>query len=321
MFFAQLNLSLLEISLLLGCAIILGFTVRFFLANRKAMKEVMKPKTHQPSPVPDDLFLDPLPVRKQMAPAPKTSRSVAKTASSLQLEEPLLQHKAIAAQLSSDAVSPQAVSSLKNTLLKQRETLQQLLEKVDTLEDSAQDRNELKRENENLQQKVEELEIELEIKESELKKAKQQEAVAQQMAARIDEVYKEFELLQQKIAILERQANQGTSVTLELEDLQQSCNQLQKELVRKQDKLEEVIAENQRLHQMLSVTEDKLVEANLQRQQLLKKVQYLQGVNTDIQNVNESNHKLQKELRRIGELESMLNLMTEERERLSKSKR
>jgi uncharacterized protein YoxC len=66
----------------------------------------------------------------------------------------------------------------------------------------------------------------------------------------------------------------------------------------------------------LSTTEDKLAEANLQRQQLQKKVQFLQEVNNDMQHVSESNQKLQNELRRIGELESMLSMIAEERDRL-----
>jgi len=66
--------------------------------------------------------------------------------------------------------------------------------------------------------------------------------------------------------------------------------------------------------------EDKLAEANLQRQQLQKKVQFLQELNADMQNISETNKKLQTELRRIGELESMLTMMAEERDQLLRKK-
>ena len=79
-----------------------------------------------------------------------------------------------------------------------------------------------------------------------------------------------------------------------------------------------MISENQRLHTALSTTEDKLAEANIQRQQLQKKVQFLQDINNDLQHVSESNQRLQNELRRIGELESMLSMIAEERDRLLK---
>jgi chromosome segregation ATPase len=136
------------------------------------------------------------------------------------------------------------------------------------------------------------------------------------MSVRIEEVYKEFDELQKNIGNLEKQANKTTVLSLELEDVKQSYEQVHKELIRKQEKLETAIAENQRLHAALSTTEDKLAEANLQRQQLQKKVQFLQDMNNDIRNISDSNHKLQNELRRIGELESMLSMIAEERDRL-----
>jgi len=171
-------------------------------------------------------------------------------------------------------------------------------------------------ENEELEKKIEKLELLLDTKDGEIKRIKQQEAVAQQMAARIDEVYKEFDLLQHKIISLEKQAGKANELTIELEDAKQLSEQLQKDLERKHEKLEELIEESQRLHTLLNTTEDKLAEANLQRQQLQKKVQFLQDVNNDMQNVSESNKKLQNELRRIGELESMLSMIADERDRL-----
>jgi len=66
--------------------------------------------------------------------------------------------------------------------------------------------------------------------------------------------------------------------------------------------------------------EDKLSEANLQRQQLHKKVQFLTDLNNDMQSIADTNKKLQTELRRIGELESMLNMMSEERDFLLRKK-
>ena len=88
--------------------------------------------------------------------------------------------------------------------------------------------------------------------------------------------------------------------------------------MKKEEKIRELSVENGRLHEQLNTTEDKLSEANLQRQQLLKKVQFLEEVNNDIQQMSDTNRKLKNELRRVGELESMLNLITEERDALLK---
>lgn len=78
--------------------------------------------------------------------------------------------------------------------------------------------------------------------------------------------------------------------------------------------------DNHRLRNNLETLEDKLAEANMQRQQLQKKVQFLQELNSDMQSLSDTNKKLQTEIRRIGELESMLNMMAEERDYLLKKK-
>ena len=68
----------------------------------------------------------------------------------------------------------------------------------------------------------------------------------------------------------------------------------------------------------LTETEDKLKEANFQRQQLQKRVAYLEELNNDMQAVADANKKLEGQLKRIGELESMLNMVAEERDELAK---
>ena len=144
--------------------------------------------------------------------------------------------------------------------------------------------------------------------------------MSQKMMTKIDEVYKEFDQLQIKINTLEKQASRASHLEIELEDTRQSYEQLHKDLVRKQERLEETMSENQRMRQELDQLEDKLAEANLQRQQLQKKVQFLQELNDDMQSITETNKKLQTELRRIGELESMLTMMAEERDYLLRKK-
>ena len=53
----------------------------------------------------------------------------------------------------------------------------------------------------------------------------------------------------------------------------------------------------------------------------MKKVQFLESINTEFQQVTDANKKLQNELRRIGELESMLSMMADERDNLLQRKR
>jgi uncharacterized protein (DUF3084 family) len=115
---------------------------------------------------------------------------------------------------------------------------------------------------------------------------------------------------------LEKQANRANNLAIELEDTRQAYEQVHKDLLRKNEKLEEAFRENQQLQHQFNSLEDKLAEANLQRQQLQKKVQFLQDLNADLQSISDTNKKLQTELRRVGELESMLNMIAEERDYL-----
>jgi Tfp pilus assembly protein PilO len=67
-----------------------------------------------------------------------------------------------------------------------------------------------------------------------------------------------------------------------------------------------MMEENQRLTRLLADAEDKLREANFQRQQLMKKVNFLEELNNDLQQVAEHNKKLENQLRRISEIEALL---------------
>ena len=306
------NLTLFEIFILQIGAIILGITIYFFWTSNRALSATLKQSKSKLDIVPKKTFLE----RVGLGNTTLDDLEQRVTQLRQKVSAEVSAKKTTPLPQTSEPVSTANVLSLKDSLLHQQHTLEGLLSKIDAIEEGNYNKKELAQKNEELEQKIERLELELDAKEGEINRVKQQEALAQQMASRIDEVYKEFDILQNKIASLEKQANKANSLTLELEDAKQLTEQLQKELVRKQDKLEETIAEGQRLHSTLSITEDKLAEANLQRQQLQKKVQFLQDITNDMQHVSESNQKLQTELRRIGELESMLSMISEERDRL-----
>lgn len=204
------------------------------------------------------------------------------------------------------------VRSLKDTITQQQEMLNEYLKNVEELEN--ENRKELSQQNEELHNEIKRLETIIAKKDNDIDALKQQAGMVQKMSDKIEEVYREFELLQEKMTTLESQAGKANNMAIELEDTKQAYEQLYKDVSRKQEKLEEAMMEAQRLRQELEVTEDKLAEANFQRQQMQRKIQFLQDMNTDMLNMSETNKKLQTELRRIGELESMLNMMSEERD-------
>jgi chromosome segregation ATPase len=198
-------------------------------------------------------------------------------------------------------------NDLKQTIRQQQKVLDQLLQRVDQMDAQKED----------VSFKTTTV---LEQKEAELQKTKHQLQAAQKVAGRVTEVYEEFDHLQQKMADLEENASRATELAMELDEVQQAYTQLRKDLARKQERLQEVVAENEHLHQRLSETEDKLTEANLQRQQLAKKVQLLESINTELQQMSDANKKLKNELRRIAELESMLSMVSDERDLLLKKR-
>jgi hypothetical protein len=80
--------------------------------------------------------------------------------------------------------------------------------------------------------------------------------------------------------------------------------------------LQTISSEHQQLSLQMDETSDRLRDANFQRQQLQKRVSYLEELNNDLHVVADANKKLEGQLRKIGELESMLNVVSEERDDL-----
>lgn len=165
---------------------------------------------------------------------------------------------------------------------------------------------------------LDELRLQLQRKETELKEVQQQNELSSKLQGHFEEVQAGYEELQEKVQKMEQQAWQSAEIAIKLDNLEQANEQLEKTVLKKEEKLRELTVENGRLHEVLNQTEDKLTEANLQRQQLIKKVHFLEEIGNDIQQMSDANRKLKNELRRVAELESMLNLITEERDALLK---
>jgi chromosome segregation ATPase len=311
MTFIAINLTLIELIVLPLAVITFGVTVYFFIKSRKTLQETLRATKNTAS-----------------IETKKEKRSSFKHSSLTELEdqlsrmrnEPILpkQERIETSSKRTTQKEEMAVQDLKNTIAQQQRMLDSYLQKVEELENEGKE--ELNSKIDDLERKVDELSGVLEEKEEEIKDLKQQASAGQRMAAKIEEVYREFEQLQTKMAVLEKQANRANNLAIELEDTRYSYEQVHKELLRKQEKLEEHMEDNQRMRLQMDELEDKLSEANLQRQQLYKKVQFLTDLNNDMQSISDTNKKLQTELRRIGELESMLNMMAEERDFLLRKK-
>jgi hypothetical protein len=176
----------------------------------------------------------------------------------------------------------------------------------------------IEEENDQLSKEIRELKHMLGQKEVEVKNIQQKESLTREMTSMLDNAYSDFNALQGKIQKLESQLSASKMLNLEYEDMVESYYKVSREAEEQKNKLQATSLQNQQLTLQLNETEDKLRESNFQRQQLLKRVAYLEELNTDLQIVADANKKLEHQLRRIGELESMLNVVSEERDNLIK---
>jgi len=299
-----IQLSVIEIAVLCAGLAILGLAIHFFISSRRSLKQALQRSQAEVYARPG--FYGKPVVEKDRPEKPARREAQKESAQSLPAFEEL--------RLASRP-KPQkedSVEHLKETIMQQQRLLNGFLRQVEEIETEGKEEMEL--ENRKLHEEIRDLEARLEKKSADIDDLHQKAATAERMAARIEEVYSEFEQLQAKMQQLEKQAGRANNLALELEDTRQAYEGVHKDLLRKNEKLEELFAENQRLQGELNTVEDKLAEANLQRQQLQKKVLFLQDLNTDLQSVSDTNKKMQTELRRIGELESMLNMIAEERD-------
>ena len=299
-----IQLSIIEIAVLCAGLAILALAIHFFISSRRSLKQALQRSQAEVYARPG-FYGKPATEKKAEKPVkPEPVKEVTRS--------PLLEELQLATRPKSN--KEDSVEHLKETIMQQQKLLNGFLRQVEEIE--TEGREEMELENRKLNEEIHDLEARLERKSADMEELRQKAATAERMAARIEEVYSELEQLQAKMQQLEKQAGRANNLALELEDTRQAYEGVHKDLQRKNEKLEELFGENQRLQADLNTVEDKLAEANLQRQQLQKKVAFLQDLNADLQSMSDTNKKLQTELRRIGELESMLNMIAEERDLL-----
>lgn len=157
---------------------------------------------------------------------------------------------------------------------------------------------------------LKELQARLEAKETEIQRLRQQEAYAQKLQEQFMDVQDAFEEVQQKLQQMEAQAWQTAELNLQLEQVTDASEKLELALFKKEEKMRELSVENGKLRNTCHELETQLSEARLQQQQLQRKVQLLEGLNTDILQMAEATRKLKNGIVRAAELESMLHSIT-----------
>ncbi|HET9429860.1 MAG TPA: hypothetical protein VFO70_01730, partial [Chitinophagaceae bacterium] len=324
-----LTLSLGEIIVLMLGAIVLGITIHFFITSRRNLKASLSPAREKSSQNLNEWksrYFNDIEVRdkeltllrKQLLEAEENLNIY-----SIEAEEMRKDNKRLQAELETARKSippgqgekPAYVEELRSaqvSLQAHNEKINKLLEQIDVIKETEEKQQAILRDNEELYNQIEDLQAMLAQKEQEINASQQNASISKEMTSMLDNAYLEFNALQDKIIKLETQLNSSGKLSMEYEDLKEDYYKVSQDYEQQKIKLAASILEARELRSSLEETEDSLKEANFQRQQLQKRVHHLEELNNDLQAMTEANKRLEGQIRRIGELESMLNVVAEE---------
>jgi chromosome segregation ATPase len=326
----HLTLSVIEIIVLLSGAIILGITIHFFIASRRGLKtsSVETEKINRTLEEWKMKYFNDIELRDRDLSAVKQQLQEAEENSniySIEAEEMRHLNKKLKTEIenlhkaSAPGEKPDYIEQLRqaqSNLMEHNEKISLLLGQIDIIKETEEKQREVLRDNEELSNQISDLRFLLGEKEKEITNIRQKEHLTKEMTSMLDSAYIDFNSLQDKIKKLESQVSSSRMINMEFEDMKEGHYKLSRDFEEQKAKLIAAVTENQHLQTDLIEAEDKLKEANFQRQQLQKRVAYLEELNNDLQAVSDANKKLEGQMKRIGELESMLNVVAEERDQL-----
>ncbi|MES1221382.1 MAG: hypothetical protein ABUT20_38130 [Bacteroidota bacterium] len=331
-----MTLSVVEIIILQLGAIVLGIAIHFFVSSRRSLRSTSFENEKMNSSIEDwkskyfndiderDKELSD--IKERLTEAEENARTYRSEAQEAlrevrQLEEELeiAKKQPIVQRVEAPAEKPDYMQQLRQAqsgLMEHNEKINRLLEQIDVIKEKEQQQQIILEEKEELNHQISKLRIILGEKEKEINNIRQKEQLTKEMNAVLDNAYSEFNVLQGKIQKLELQLNQSKMVNIEYEDLKETHFKMIRDFEEQKTKLHNVVSENQHFSQQVEELSDKLREANFQRQQLQKRVAYLEELNNDLHVVADANKKLESQLKRMGELESIINVVSEERDDL-----
>jgi DNA repair exonuclease SbcCD ATPase subunit len=325
----QFTVRLPEIIIFLLGALVLGFTIHYFWSAKKAIKMDEAAPTSQEGIDENDNWklkyyndmdmqeksLQQL--RERLAEAQENEQILSIEVEELQKQvkgmesRPLPETKPAEVTSSSDYLTQ--LKNAQENLFQHNQHVNRLLEQIQLLKESEKKYLDLQKTNTQLSEQLSDLNKSVIEKDAEISRIRQHQRLTDEISDRMDKAYSEFNVLQEKLQRLEGYLNQPHSKKIDYDELHKSYFRLTRDFDEAKTKQSSMWDENQRLSRILADTEDKLREANFQRQQLLRKVQFLEELNKDLQDVSEHNKKLEGQLRRISEMESLLSKISPEK--------
>lgn len=317
----NLTVRLPEIIVFLFGALILGITIHYFWTSRN--------KIRIQEPVPEEGINDndnwKLKYYTDMEVQEKTMQQLRDRLSeseenekiySLELEElreELTLVKAKFARAEAQVKPPtitedylQQLKSAQDNLFQYNQHINKLLQQIQILKESEKKYQDLQQQHNALNEQLSRMHRQLSDKDTEINRILQEQRLVLEMNERMDRAYADFTQMQEKLRKLEQYLEQPHSKRIEYDQLQETYFKLSRDYDEVKGKQIALFEENQRLSRILADTEDKLKEANFQRQQYHKKMLFLEELNRDMQEATEQHKKMESQLRRISEMESIL---------------
>lgn len=333
----QLSLTILEILVLMMGAIVLGITLHYVLASRMRMPNSKKnPREEQ---LVRDMeswknrFFSETELRDREL--EKLKRELAEEKDNTEIytieaEEVRKENKELRRRIqelesapppapvplpatASEAALLEQLVQTQERMTQQQEEFRRQLQEVASQRQQTGLLNQQKEYAEQLELRVEELELQLSLRDEELRSASRHQKLSTEMNSMLSDAYGEFGMLKEKIAQLEAQLVAEKKIYVNYEDLRESSLRLTRDLEDLRQKHSALQGEQLRLQRTLNETEKLLEQEQFENQQLLNRLQRYETLDRDLQEMTDSNRKLESQLKRIGELESMLNMLTEER--------
>jgi len=195
-------------------------------------------------------------------------------------------------------------------LVEHNNSISRLLEQTQLLGEAERKIMDLQVRNEELTEELRHSSQLLAEKESEIGYLRHQKKLAEEMSIRLDKAYEEYNGLQEKLHKLQTYLTQPYKKSADYDELKEAYFKLGKEHDEMKLRHISLREENQRLTRILGDTEEKLKEANFQRQQYQKRAAFLEELNHDLQEISEHNKKIESQLRRVSDMESLLARIT-----------
>ena len=316
----QLTLGLPEIIISMLVALALGFSIHFFWTSKKSMDidqsgaaDTINENDNWKLKYYNDMDMQERAqqqLRERLAEARENEQIL-----TIELEETKKEldnieyQKEVTPEVKKQIVEPadylSQLKSAQENLYEHNISISRLLEQIEMLKDSEKKYADSIKANEQLTGQLSETKKSLTERENEITQLRLQQRLNNEIGQRLDKAYSEFSVLQDKLQKLDKYVVQPHT-SGEYANLQESYFKLTKDFDDIKSKHSSLWEENQRLSRILSDTEDKLREANFQRQQLQKKISFIEELNNDLQQVSEHNKKFESQLRRISEMEALL---------------